>query len=92
MLLVSPVEVGDDLLSGDGPIGRLETDPELIHAGQVVDVVRGADSECLPAKLPGAAGAGAAIEEHEIVVRVKSEAPQIVGNRQPSLASADHDD
>jgi hypothetical protein len=55
-------------------------------------VVGRTDPERLPAKLPRATRTRAAIEENEFVVGVKSEASQIVRDRQSCLTCADHDD
>jgi hypothetical protein len=54
--------------------------------------MRRSNSKRFPSELPCPARTGAAIEQHEIVVRIESEASQIVGDRESRLASADHDD
>ena len=86
------VVVGDDVLRRQLPVRGVEADAELVHAGQVVDPVRVSEAQRLPAVLPGAAGSGPAIEQHEVVARVEPEAPQVVSDGEPGLSRPDHDD
>ena len=92
VLLVLPVVVGDDVLGGSLPVGGIEAEPERIHAGKVVDPVGGPDAQRLPAELPRAARARTAIEHDEVVAGVEAESLKVVGDREPGLSRADHDD
>ncbi len=92
VLLVARVEVGDDLLRGQLPVGGVEADAELLHAGEVVDAVRVPESQRLPAVLPRASGSRAAVEQDEVVARVEPETPKIEPDRETGLSCADHHD
>jgi hypothetical protein len=72
-------------------VGSLEAEPDRIHTGKVVDAVRGADAQCLPARLPGAARERASVEHDELLARIETESLKIVRNREPGLPAADHD-
>jgi len=91
VLLVAAVEVRHHVLGRRLPVRRVEADAELLHAGQIIDPVRIAEPQGLPAELPGAARARTAIEQHELIARIQSQATQVVRDRQPRLSCADHD-
>ena len=92
VLLEPAVVVGDDLLGRKGAVGGVEAQPELGHARQVVDAVRGAEAQRRPAVLPRAARAGGAVEHDEILVGDELEAAQVVGDGEAGLPGADHHD
>src|SRR5262249_9607684 len=63
-----------------------------LHAGQRVHPVHLAVGQRGPAELPGTARSGGVVEDHEVTVRLKTRAPQVIGAGQSGLTSAYDDD
>ena len=92
MPFVLPVEIGDNLLGGEGAVDGLEAQIEIGHRGQVVDAVGRTDAQRLPAVLPRAAGRGSPIEDDHVGARVQPQFLQVMSDRESRLPRTDHDD
>ena len=92
VLLETAVVLGHDVLGGKRAVGGVEAQPDLGHAREVVDAVRGAESKRRPAVLPGTARAGRTVEHHEILVGDELETAKVVGDGEACLAGSDHHD
>ena len=90
--LIVAVIVADDVTCRQGVIGRIKAQAEFFHTGKIVDAVRRSELQCLPAVLPGTAGARASIENNEVPARNELKPTQVKRNGQPGLAGADDDD
>jgi hypothetical protein len=90
MPLVAFVVLGDDVACRARLVGRGKTQAHLVHAGKVAHPVRCAESERLPAKLPGSAGARSAIQDEEVLARHEAQPAQMKSDRESGLPRADN--
>ena len=89
--LVVAVVLGDDVARRPAAVRGLEGDARTTHARQVMDAMRRPEPQRLPPVLPGATGAGAAVEHDLVDAAADAEALQVVRDGETGLTCADHD-